>query len=165
MSDDAYRIAAFYEFRPLEGLEQLRQRLLSAMERFSVSGTVIIAEEGFNGSVSGPTDGIDHFLREAETVFGTYLDVKNSYHDKVPFKRRKVKIKREIVTLRKVVDLGLGKGTHVDPDEWNRLISDPETFVLDTRNGYEVEVGRFRGAVDPSTGSFAELPEFIEGNL
>ncbi|QQS41811.1 MAG: rhodanese-related sulfurtransferase [Acidobacteriota bacterium] len=165
MSEGGYRIAAFYEFRPLEGLDHLRQGLLDAMERHSVRGTLIIAKEGFNGSVSGPPDGIDLFLEEAESIFGTALDVKNSFHDQMPFKRRKVKIKREIVTLRKAVDLGLGEGTHVEPEEWNRLISDPETLVLDTRNDYEVEVGRFKGAVDPSTASFSELPDFIERNL
>ncbi|HUF04051.1 MAG TPA: rhodanese-related sulfurtransferase [Aridibacter sp.] len=165
MSVGEYRIAAFYEFRPLEGLSDLKESLLGAMEQCAVNGTLIIAEEGFNGSVSGPPESLDRFLREAAEILGTEFEVKNSYHDEVPFMRRKVKIKREVVTLRRDVDIALGKGTHVGPEEWNRLISDPETLVLDTRNDYEVEVGRFKGAVDPLTASFGELPEFVDNNL
>lgn len=165
MSDGRYRIAAFYGFKPLEGLSDLRARLLGEMQTHSVNGTLILADEGFNGSVSGPPQGIERFLEEAAKILDTELDIKNSYHDEVPFKRRKVKIKQEIVTLRKEVDIALGQGTHVEPEDWNRLIEDPETIVLDTRNAYEVEVGRFKGAVDPSTASFGELPEFVENNL
>ncbi|REJ79541.1 MAG: hypothetical protein DWQ47_02570 [Acidobacteria bacterium] len=135
------------------------------MEEDSIFGTIILAPEGFNSTVSGTSHDLEAFLLKAGETLGTDFEVKLSTFDKPPFKRRKVKIKREIVTLRKEVDIEAGRGTHVGSDEWNRLISDPETLLLDTRNDYEVEVGRFRGAVNPFTKSFGELPEFVEENL
>lgn len=165
MPDGTYIVAAFYAFAPLSDLETLRKRLLEAMDRHLVKGTVIIAEEGFNAGVSGSSEGLDEFLRAAGSILGTKLEVKYSRHDSIPYKRRKVKIKDEIVTFRKKVDLSAGEGTHVDPSGWNRLLEDPETLVLDTRNDYEVAVGRFKGAVDPAASSFSELAEFARKNL
>lgn len=165
MKEGRYRIAAFYRFGALSGLPEVRQRLLASMKRLGIFGTVIIAEEGFNATISGAERGVGVFLAEAEQILGHGFEVKDSFHAEVPFRRRKVKIKSEIVTLRKPVNFSLGSGTHVGSKEWNVLISDPATLVLDTRNGYEVEVGRFRNAVDPGTESFGELPDFVEENL
>ena len=91
--------------------------------------------------------------------------MKSSFHDAAPFRKIDVKIKPEIVTLKRPVDMSLGAGTHVSADAWNELISDPETFVLDTRNHYEFDTGTFANAVDPNTTKFSELPDFVEGNL
>ncbi len=165
MNKKAYRIAAFYEFKKLMGLPDLRDRLIGAMIAGSVYGTVIVAEEGFNATVGGAPDAIERFISEAESIFNSRLEIKNSYHDEIPFRRRKVKIKKEIVTLRKQVDLSLGQGTHVGAREWNELIRDPETLVLDTRNRYEVEVGHFRNAFDPRTSSFSELPAAVNSEI
>jgi len=165
MKNPEYKIASFYEFRSLEHLEEIRSSLLAAMDEFEVRGTVIIGEEGFNSTVSGRPGSLEAFLARASGILGASLDVKYSSHDGNPFRRRKVKIKDEIVTLRKNVDLGAGAGTHVDSSRWNELLNDPETFVLDTRNDYEVALGRFRGAIDPSASSFSELPDFVESEL
>lgn len=164
MSDEI-RIASFYRFVPLTGLEALKVRLLDAMERRSVFGSFIIAEEGFNSTIAGEMVNVDKFLSNAAEILGSGFDTKDAFHASIPFKRRKVKIKQEIVTLRKHVDISLGTGTHVSPERWNELLLDPETLVLDTRNDYEFKVGRFRGAVDPSTGSFSELPEYVDREL
>ena len=165
MGKDSYRIASFYEFKRLDDLPLVREELLSQMEAFSVHGTFIIAEEGFNATISGTPEALDAFLPEAERVLGASFEVKDSFHDQMPFRRRKVKIKKEIVTLRKDVDISLGKGTHVDASRWNEIITDPETLVLDTRNEYEVKVGRFRNAFDPETSSFSDLPDAIADRI
>ncbi len=165
MKKSEVRIASFYEFKHLEGLPGIKSQLLDSMERNDVRGTVILASEGFNSTVSGSSEGLARFVEEAFAVLGARPEVKFSSHDRIPFKRRKVKIKREIVTLKHTVDVADGEGTHVEAKNWNRLIEDPETFLLDTRNSYEVSVGKFRGAVDPSTSSFSELPGFVAENL
>ena len=165
MEKKAYRIAAFYEFKKLEELPNIRERLHEAMENHSVFGTIIIAAEGYNATVSGSFEEIEDFIPVAERILESSFDVKTSFHDEIPFRRRKVKLKKEIVTLRKEVDLSLGEGSHVNSHDWNRLIRDPETLVLDTRNEYEVEVGRFRNAHDPGTRSFSELPEAVNSAL
>ncbi len=161
----SFKVISFYEFKPLGGLDELKAKLLELMKTSAVRGTVILATEGFNASVSGTIDELDRFSAGFEQIFDTSLRVKESVHDQVPFRRTKVKIKREIVTLRRQVDLTLGDGTHVDSSEWNRLITDPETLVLDARNRYEVKIGRFKNARDPETDSFGDLPGFVEKYL
>jgi UPF0176 protein len=162
------QIIAFYEFKDMAAMRPLsetRELLKEAIRESGVRGTIIIADEGFNGMVCGGTAAIDHFTAIIEPLLQTKLIVKSSFHDTAPFRKIDVKIKPEIVTLKRPVDISLGSGTHVKPDEWNDLISDPETFVLDTRNHYEYETGTFQGAVDPNTTKFSELPEFVEHNL
>ncbi len=160
-----YQIITFYEFKELRELEQLKEALKSAMTDNSVFGTIIIAEEGFNATVCGARDDISAFVSFCEGCFETKAVLKSSYHDEVAFKRVKVKIKNEIVTLRKDVEIAKGGGTHVGSERWNEIITDPETFVLDARNDYEYKIGTFKGAVNPQTSSFNELPEYIEKNL
>ena len=163
-----FRIAAFYEFRDMGGrsrLEDLRDNLKRALQEQEIFGTIIIAEEGFNGTVSGKTAELDAFLTMAGEMIGTEISPKFSEHEQMPFRRREVKIKPEIVTLKKEVDIRLGEGTHVSPEEWNELIASDDVVVLDTRNDYEFQTGTFRGAVNPGTEKFSELPEFVEREL
>lgn len=163
----AYRIITFYKFIGIEAtiLPRLRNDLRDAMRQNSVKGTIILAEEGFNASVSGRPDDLDRFVAAARLMLQTDFEFRSSLHDEVPFRRVDVKIKPEIVTLKRQVDISLGTGTHVDPYQWNRLISDPETLVLDTRNDYEYRTGTFRGAVNPQTAKFSDLPRFVSENL
>ena len=130
-----------------------------------IKGTIILASEGFNSTVCGQRKDIETFLEDAESVLEHTIEFKTSFHGMMPFRRVDVKIKPEIVTLKQPVDISLGEGTHVDASEWNRLISDPETFVLDTRNHYEVKNGAFVGAIDPKTTKFSDLPRFIDANF
>jgi UPF0176 protein len=160
-----YQIITFYEFKALRDLESLKFSLKEAMTVDSVFGTIIIAEEGFNGTVCGEREDISAFVSFCERIFETSLVLKSSFHEEIAFKRAKVKIKREIVTLRKNVEIAKGVGTHVGSEEWNKIISDPETFVLDARNDYEFKIGTFKGAVNPKTKSFNELPGFVARNL
>ncbi len=160
-----FQVITFYEFRALSNLESIKSSLKNTMLENSVYGTVIIAEEGFNSTVCGTRDDIELFLAKVENIFNTRIRGKSSFHEEMAFKRQKVKIKEEIVTLRKKVDIKVGIGTHVDSAKWNELLQDPEMMVLDVRNDYEHRVGTFKRAVNPQTGSFNELPEFVEQNL
>lgn len=162
------QIIAFYEFKDMLSLRPLletRELLKDSIRDSEVRGTIIIAEEGFNGMVCGTGDAVARFTTCIEDVLQTTLRPKRSFHENAPFRKIDVKIKPEIVTLRQPVDISLGRGTHVKPGEWNDLISDPSTYVLDTRNHYEYETGTFARAIDPNTSKFSELPAFVEQNL
>lgn len=160
-----FKIAAFYKFIQLADLEAKKSVLKSLMEAHDVTGTIIIASEGFNASVTAQIRDLDGFLSEMGEVLGPLPDAKFSFDEERRFARRKVKIKQEIVTLKRNVDINLADGTHVSPAEWNDLIMEPDTIVLDARNDYEFKVGTFEGAIDPGIESFSELPGFIESNF
>ena len=160
-----YQIIAFYEFKALENIDEIRQVLKKIMAENSIFGTIILASEGFNATVCGSPSKIEKFIALFESLFDTKLNCKISYHQKRPFQRAKVKIKSEIVTLKQHIEIEKGKGTHKRASEWNEIINDPETIVLDARNKYEFETGSFRGAVNPNIDSFSQLPEFVAKNL
>jgi UPF0176 protein len=162
-----YRIISFYEFREMTkgSLTALRDRLRLTMRGHSIKGTIILADEGFNATVSGLPLDIERFVPAAEKVLDTSLEYKSSSHPSPPFRRVDVKIKPEIVTLKRNVDITRGREMHVPPRRWNEVISDPDTVVLDTRNDYEFQTGTFKGAVNPRTAKFSDLPDFVEKNL
>ena len=165
MTEANYRIITFYEFKRLKNLPEIKAALKSAMDELAVKGTIIIAEEGYNATVSGLPADIEKFIRVIETVFDTSLSYKSSFHEERPFLKAKVRIKREIVSLRKAVEIEKGIGTHVKSADWNRLISDENTIILDTRNDYEVELGTFRGAINPNIEKFSDLPAYVAENF
>lgn len=160
-------VAALYKFVTLEDYIALREPLLDVMMANGVKGTLLLANEGINGTVSSTRQGIDAllaWLRSDPRLVD--VDHKESYCDEQPFYRTKVKLKKEIVTLGVPgVDPNQQVGTYVDPKDWNALISDPEVFLIDTRNDYEVAIGTFEGAVDPKTTSFREFPDYIKANF
>lgn len=163
-----HQIITFYEFKDLTeigDLEEIKESLKLAMRAGSVFGTIILAAEGFNSTVCGAPENIDKFIESAENILKTKLKYKSSFHPEIPFRRVHVKIKPEIVTLKKPVEIKKGIGTHVSAKKWNEIISDAETLVLDARNDYEYKVGTFQRAINPETRKFSELPEFIEKNL
>lgn len=161
------QIITFYEFRDLSrsDLAVLRGELFDLMKQYSVLGTIIIAKEGFNGTVCAPVEMVDDFVKRAGGILGAKLECKSSFNREAPFKTRKVKIKREIVTFGEHVDVSLGHGTHLSPAEWNDLIKRDDIFLLDTRNDYEYKSGSFIGAVNPETEKFSDLPAFVSRNL
>ena len=162
---EKYQIITFYEFKSLNNLTQIKESLKNEMRENSIFGTVILAEEGFDSTVCGESQNIEKFIAAFENLFDTKLNYKSSFHSECPFKRIKVHIKREIVTLKQKVDIEKGIGTHAKTEDWNKIINDPETIVLDTRNKYEFQIGTFRGAINPNISSFSQLPEFIEENF
>ncbi len=168
MDNAAIEIISFYEFKELGepgSLASVKQSLKDAMLRFDVRGTIIIAGEGYNGMVCGLSEDLLDFVMQVETILNTKLVTKSSFTDIAPFRKTDVRIKPEIVTLKKEVDISLGAYTHVRSQEWNRIISDPETLILDTRNDYEYKTGTFEGALNPEISKFSELPEFVAANL
>lgn len=157
-----FQIITFYEFKRLENLPEIKATLKSAMDDFSILGTIIVAEEGFNATVSGLPPDIENFVSILEKNFETRLIYKSSFHEKKPFLKAKVRIKKEIVSLRQRVEIEKGIGTHVKASDWNDVISDENTIVLDARNDYEVEAGTFRGAINPNIEKFSDLPQFVK---
>lgn len=162
-----FQIITFYEFKIFDAdeLTGIRASLRDAMRENSIKGTIILATEGFNSTVCGEPSDIDRFVVAAESILATQLNYKSSFHEACPFRKIDVKIKPEIVTLKKPVDISLGSGTHVDVAKWNELINDPTVVVLDTRNDYEFKNGTFERALNPQTEKFSDLPEFISENL
>ncbi|KTT33655.1 hypothetical protein NS201_04955 [Pseudomonas oryzihabitans] len=160
---DTIVVAALYKFVTLDDYVQLREPLLQTLLAHDVKGTLLLAEEGINGTVSGSRAGIDAvlaWLRADPRLVD--IDHKESYCAEQPFYRTKVKLKKEIVTLGVPgVDPNQRVGTYVEPQDWNALVDDPEVLVIDTRNDYEVGIGSFKGAIDPKTKSFRDFPAYI----
>ena len=167
-------VAAFYAFMPLD--DEHRETLLSSLPilagKGSVLGSVLVAHEGVNGTISGPESGVDAVLNHLRTslVLGNdhfaRLEVKRSWAEKPVFRRFKARRKKEIVTIGVAsADPSASVGTYVDPTDWNALVDDPDTLVIDTRNSYETAIGTFQGAIDPSTESFREFPQWAESTL
>lgn len=159
-------IVTFYRFVDLDDLSGWQARLLAFCNDRDLVGTILLADEGINGTVAGLAPAIDA-LSEHLTAASEFADMpfKRSRvdSDNPVFLRMKVRIKREIVSLGQgPVAVAQRTGTHVDADAWNRLLDDPDVAVIDTRNRYEVEVGSFDGAHDPDTRSFREFPAYIE---
>ncbi len=162
------QIIAFYEFKDLLTVGELSEIKTEIKEMFveiGIRGTIIVAAEGYNGMVCGDAAQINTFIERIEKILQTSLVYKSSIHETPPFRKIDVKIKPEIVTLKQKVDISLGHGTHVKPREWNNVISDPGTLLLDARNDYEYKTGTFRGALNPNTEKFSDLPAFVAANL
>lgn len=175
MADDMnipdYKVAALYHFVTLDDFEQLRAPITEFCDARGIKGTLLLAQEGINGTIAGSVGAIDELITYLLTGnifknrFGG-LDVKYSFSDKPPFLRMKVRLKQEIVTLRAPeANPNDQVGTYVDPAGWNEVISDPDMVVIDTRNDYEVDIGTFKGALDPETKSFTEFKDWVSENL
>ena len=161
------KVATFYKFIQLDNLETWRDRCLKFCEQQEIKGTILLATEGINCTLSGEAESIDNFLQFLQED-DRFLDIepKISDTDQPPFHRLKVKIKSEIVTMGvNEIKPAISTGKHIDPETWNQIISDPEVLVIDTRNQYEYKVGTFQNAVSPQTDNFRQFPEFVAENL
>ena len=160
-------VATFYKFVKLLNLADKKSAILQHAQAHGIQGTILLATEGINGTISGSRIAIDamfSFLR-SEPVFAD-LEYKESLVECNPFDRLKVRLKKEIVTIGlPEVDPSQQVGTYVNAQEWNELIEDPEVVVVDTRNNYEVEIGTFQEALNPHTESFREFPDYVQQNL
>ena len=161
------QVAAFYGFTAMAALPHLQAELRGLAEAGAVRGTILLAEEGVNGTISGPEPGVQAVLARLRQLPGlSGLEAKFSEAPHQAFHRLKVRIKREIVTMGcPTVKPAEQVGTYVPPQQWDALIRDPDTLVVDTRNAYEVAVGTFAGAIDPGTESFREFPAWVEREL
>lgn len=179
-----YTVAALYQFVTIADPPALRARLLAATIEHGIIGSLLVAPEGVNGTIAGSKDGIDAMLAVIRAELDaaatqnppqqsrsnsprcTGLSVKFATSTTKPFRRMKVRLKREIVTLGvPQANPAIRVGTYVAPHDWNAIISDPEMVVIDTRNDYEVDVGTFKGALDPKTASFGQFPAYVKANF
>src|SRR5262249_40352291 len=165
------QVAAFYQFAALSDFRELRQPLRALCTRLKLKGSVLLAHEGINGTLGGETNGIAGLVDELRhgALFGgrlNNLELKFSTAEAMPFGRLKVRLKKEIVTLGdEAADPTRQVGIYVAPAEWNALIADPDTLLLDTRNAFEVAMGTFEDAVDPELKSFGQFKEFTTQQL
>ncbi|SMN00839.1 Rhodanese domain protein UPF0176 [uncultured Candidatus Thioglobus sp.] len=160
-------VCALYQFVRLDDFEEFRTPLRALMADLDIKGTILLALEGLNGTISGSQDAIDTFVQflEKDGRFDN-LEIKFSSSEALPFKRLKVKLKKEIVTLGVAnIDPLSSVGTYVNPKDWNALIGDPDVVLIDTRNDYEYEIGSFKGAINPNTETFREFPEYSKNHL
>ncbi len=161
------KVAAFYKFSRLSNFELLQAPLLAALIANGIRGSVLLAAEGVNGTIAGLPENIDKALVLLEQITGIAgIEPKFSKTATMPFKRMKVRLKKEIVTIGNVkADPTEKVGTYVEPADWNALVNDPDVILIDTRNSYEVGVGTFKGAIDPHTESFGEFPKYVREHL
>ena len=158
-------VAALYQFRTVAEPEALQQRLTGLATALGLCGTLIVAPEGINGTVAGGRDAIDQ-LRDFLHHEGFHqLEYKESQARQQPFKKLKIKLKAEIVTLGVPVSPREHVGHYLEPEDWNTLLRDPEVLVIDTRNDYEVQAGTFQNAIDPRTRTFREFPAWATQHL
>jgi UPF0176 protein len=160
------RTAALYQFTRFSDPAALRDPIEALCRTHAVQGTLLIAHEGINGTIAGPPDGIEAVVAHLRTLPGCEsLAVKYAWAPTEPFHRLKVRLKREIVTMGQAdLDPLRDVGTYVAPEDWNKLISRPDTILIDTRNDYEVAIGTFPGAIDPATKSFRDFPAWFRAN-
>ena len=160
-------ICALYKFTRLDDFEEIQDPLKLFLDSLNIRGTLLLAREGVNGTIAGDNDSIMKFLdylQKDKRLVG--LEYKFSYSEKPPFKRLKVKLKKEIVTLGvSNIDPTFSSGTYVKPADWNELINDPDVVLIDTRNNYEFEIGSFKGSINPNTETFRQFPAYTKNNL
>ncbi len=161
------QVAAFYRFVPINCLGNLQRDLRETCEAGGLLGTILLANEGINGTIAGPREGVGRLFGFFSRTAGLEdLDAKISYCSQNPFHRMKVRLKKEIVTLGvEGIDPSRQAGEYVAPEQWNDLISRPGVRLIDTRNDYEVVLGTFTGAENPHTRSFRDFPAWVEKHL
>jgi len=160
-------VTAFYRFVTIESTVELRSQWLERCEQLGLCGTILLAPEGINGTVGGSREAIDglYDIFESDPRFRG-IEYKESFSEKWPFGRFKIRLKKEIITMRRPeANPNVVVGKYVEAKDWNAVISDPEVVLVDTRNDYEVVVGTFKGAIDPQTESFGEFPAWVDANL
>ena len=166
-----YEVAAFYQFAQLPDFRELREPLRAICAGLKLRGSVLLAQEGINGTLAGHAQAIAALVAELRDghLFGGRLDhieMKFSQASRMPFQRLKIRLKKEIVTLGDPkTDPTRQVGIYVDPADWNEVMAAPDTLLIDTRNAFEVEIGTFAGAVDPGIKSFGQFKDFAARHL
>ena len=160
------RVAALYRFAAFDDPAAIRAALEARARALGIRGTLLVAGEGINGTIAGAPEAVDAMVATIRSLPGCAgLAPKYADAAAMPFHRLKVRLKREIVTLGVAgIDAARDAGTYVSPADWNALVDDPDTVVIDTRNGYEVAVGSFAGAIDPGTDAFRDFPAWVDAH-
>jgi len=158
-----HTVAAFYRFTALPDFAAYKKPLAALACGRGVKGTILLAPEGVNGTIAGAQEAVETVLAAVRALPGCQdMPHKESAAHASPFRRMKVRLKKEIVAMGAPVDAATGAGTYVEAKDWNALIADPDVALVDARNAYETAIGRFNGAIDPDTESFGELPAWLD---
>ncbi|WP_026470867.1 oxygen-dependent tRNA uridine(34) hydroxylase TrhO [Alkanindiges illinoisensis] len=164
-ADQNWVVAALYQFHPVADPSALQQQLLDLLSSLNICGTLIVAGEGINGTVAGSRAAIDQMHQYLMDCGFTNMEYKESSSSEKPFRKTKVKLKKEIVTLGVEVAPRSQVGHYLNPEEWHDFIQQDDVILIDTRNDYEYKAGTFKNAIDPQTESFREFPDYVEKNL
>jgi UPF0176 protein len=163
------RVAAFYQFTALPNPAALRAPIHEFCTNLELKGTMLLAPEGTNGTLAGTPDAIEKFttaLQEGKLAIPAgRLELKFSTAAAMPFQRLKIRLKREIVTLKQPLANPAKVGTYINPADWHDVLNDPEILLIDTRNNFEIALGSFPGAVNPNTTRFSNFTDFAQQNL
>ena len=166
MINSKFTILSFYQFKQIKDLLTIKSRISNFCKFNKIKGTIILAEEGINGTIAGTSQSIKNFQLEIKKIGFENFNPKYSYSKFMPFFRLKVRPKKEIVTLRtKMADPENITGNKIKPENWNNLITDNDTILIDVRNDFEVEMGSFQGSINPKTKSFTEFKSYLKDNL
>ena len=160
-----YKVAALYKFSKILDPSKIHNSIRSKLKSLSIYGTILVGEEGINGTISADSKkSIDNAIKFISKLDGfNNLDVKHSSSKKNPFVRLKVKLKKEIVTIGDTsIDPTKAVGKYVNPEDWNDLIDNKDTIIIDTRNNYEYSIGTFKKSLNPKTTKFREFPNWIK---
>jgi UPF0176 protein len=159
-----YLVAALYKFSSISKPKELQDEIRSQLKELSIYGTILVGEEGLNGTIAGTHKKINEAVKYIKSIQGfSNVDIKFSQSQENPFVRLKVKLKKEIVTIGdESINPNHKVGDYIDPQDWNDLISDKNTILIDTRNNYECSIGTFKNAINPNTVKFREFPKWIE---
>jgi UPF0176 protein len=157
-------VAALYKFSLIKEPNLLQLKIRNKFKSYSVYGTILIGNEGLNGTISGNKSSIIKAIKYIKSIEGfNNIDIKYSESQKNPFARLKIKLKKEIVTIGdESIDPNKIVGQYIDPENWNDLISDENTILIDTRNDYEHSIGTFKNSINPNTVKFREFPEWVK---
>jgi len=159
-------VSTFYKFFDFPCYEAVKEPLKEFCDSQELKGTILLADEGINSTISGSREGIDNFYQYLNNEFGIDLDnIKESSCKLKPFGKMKVRLKEEIVTLRAGrIDVNRTKGEYIEPEDWDNFIKRDDVVLIDTRNNYETNLGTFEGAVDPDTKNFRDFPQWLAAN-
>ena len=159
-------ISTFYSFVPIAQPLALKAPILERMQQLGIKGTITLATEGINATISGSEEAIATLMDFLQTQIAfTTPTYRTSHFSAQPFKRTKVKVKRELISLGRKAEPAVCVGKYVYPRDWNALITAPDVVTIDTRNDYEFQLGHFEGAVNPATRNFKQMVAFTEANL
>ena len=162
---DKITVCALYKFVEIKNLKELKNKILAFLKENNIYGTILIANEGINGTISGDNPKIINLINFLKSdVRFSNIEYKLSFTDKNPFYRTKVKLKKEIVTLGVKIKKTHYNATYINPEEWNEFIKKDDVILIDTRNKYETSIGSFINSVDPKTDSFRDFPNFVKNN-
>jgi len=167
----SFLTTTFYHFITLNNIKIFKTIIQDYCDNKSLKGTILLAQEGINGTISGKENDIlefHKFIKKDQKFSDVFknLEYKSSWSNENPFYRMKVRLKKEIVALGlPEVSPAIKVGKYVKPEDWNSLINDPEVILIDTRNNYEVDIGTFNNAINPKTTSFREFPQYVKKNL